>query len=51
MVNPEDAVIVKSLVRKALVSAREVMGENGLNSVLHSVALECFIIVIYLGGK
>jgi len=51
MVNPEDAVIVKSLVRKALVSAREVMGENGLNAVLHNIGLECLIIMIQLEGK
>ena len=51
MVNPEDAVIVKSLVRKALVSAQEVMGKNGLNAVLHSVGSERFIIMIQLGGN
>ena len=28
----EDAVIVNALVRQALVSAQEVMGENGLNT-------------------
>ena len=39
MVSPEKAVIVKSLVRQVLVSAREVMGENGLNAVLRSVGL------------
>ena len=43
MVNPEEAVIVNALVRQALVSAQEVMGENGLNAVLHSVGLERFI--------
>jgi predicted hydrocarbon binding protein len=43
MVNPEDAVIVNALVRQALVSAQEVMGENGLNAVLRSVGLERFI--------
>ncbi len=36
MVNPEEAVIVNVLVRQALVSAREVMGGNGLNAVLCS---------------
>ena len=43
MVNPEEAVIVNALVRQALVSAQEVMGENGLNAILHSVGLERFI--------
>lgn len=43
MVNPEDAVIINALVRQALVSAQEVMGENGLNAVLRSVGLERFI--------
>jgi predicted hydrocarbon binding protein len=39
----EDAVIVNALVRQALVSAQEVMGENGLNAVLRSSGLERFI--------
>lgn len=39
----EDAVIINSLVRQALVSAREVMGDNGLNAVLRSSSLERFI--------
>lgn len=43
MINPEDAVIVNALVRQALVSAQEVMGENGLNAVLRSVGLSRFI--------
>ncbi len=43
MVNPEEAVIVNALVRQALVSAQEVMGENGLNAVLRSVGLERFV--------
>ena len=43
MVNPDEAVIVNALVRQALVSAQEVMGENGLNAVLRSVGLERFI--------
>ncbi|MEW6092844.1 MAG: 4-vinyl reductase [Chloroflexota bacterium] len=43
MVKPEEAVIVNALVRQALVSAQEVMGENGLNAVLRSVGLERFI--------
>ena len=43
MVNPEEAVIVNALVRQALVSAQEVMGENGLNAILRSVGLERFV--------
>ncbi len=43
MVDPEEAVIVNALVRQALVSAQEVMGENGLNAVLRSVELGRFI--------
>lgn len=43
MINPEEAVIVNALVRQALVSAQEVMGENGLTAVLRSVGLERFI--------
>jgi len=43
MVDPEEAVIVNALVRQALVSAQEVMGENGLNAVLRSTGLERFI--------
>jgi len=43
MIDPEEAVIVNALVRQALVSAKEVMGENGLNAVLRSVGLERFI--------
>ncbi len=43
MVKPEEAVIVNALVRQALVSAQEVMGENGLNAVLRSVGLERFV--------
>jgi hypothetical protein len=43
MIDPEEAVIVNALVRQALVSAQEVMGENGLNAVLYSVGLERFI--------
>jgi len=39
----EDAVIVNALVRQALVSAKEVMGENGLNTVLRTSGLERFI--------
>ena len=43
MENREDAVIVNSLVRQALVSAQEVMGDNGLNAVLRTSGLERFI--------
>jgi predicted hydrocarbon binding protein len=43
MIKPEEAVIINALVRQALVSAQEVMGENGLNAVLRSVKLERFI--------
>src|SRR5574339_605120 len=39
----EDAVIVNSLVRQALISAQEVMGDNGLNAVLRTSGLERFI--------
>ena len=39
----EDAVIINSLVRQALASAREVMGDNGLNAVLGTSGLERFI--------
>jgi predicted hydrocarbon binding protein len=43
MINPDEAVIVNALVRQALVSAQEVMGENGLNVVLRSVGLGRFV--------
>jgi hypothetical protein len=39
----EDAVIINSLVRQALISAQEVMGDNGLNTVLRTSGLERFI--------
>ena len=39
----EDAVIVNALVRQALISAEEVMGENGLNTVLRTSGLERYI--------
>lgn len=39
----EDAVIINSLVRQALTSAQEVMGDNGLNAVLRAAGLERFI--------
>jgi predicted hydrocarbon binding protein len=43
MENRDDAVIVNSLVRQALTSAQEVMGDNGLNAVLRISGLERFI--------
>jgi hypothetical protein len=43
MTNREDAVIINSLVRQALTSAQEVMGDNGLNAVLRTCGLERFI--------
>lgn len=43
MKNREDAVIVNSLVRQALASSQEVMGDNGLNAVLRTSGLERFI--------
>jgi predicted hydrocarbon binding protein len=43
MDNREDAVIVNSLVRQALTSAQEVMGDNGLNAVLRASGLERFM--------
>ena len=43
MQNRDDAMIVNSLVRQALTSAQEVMGDNGLNAVLHTSGLERFI--------
>jgi predicted hydrocarbon binding protein len=39
----EDAVIVNALVRQALIAAREVMGENGLITVLRTSGLERFV--------
>ena len=43
MTTREDAVIINSLVRQALISAQEVMGDNGLNAVLRTSGLERFI--------
>jgi predicted hydrocarbon binding protein len=43
MTHRDDAVMVNTLVRQALVSAQEVMGENGLNTVLRTSGLERFI--------
>jgi len=39
----EDAVIVNAIMRQALVASQEVMGENGLNAVLHSCGLDRYI--------
>jgi hypothetical protein len=43
MTTREDAVIINSLVRQALTSMQEVMGDHGLNAVLKSCDLEKFI--------
>lgn len=43
MINSENAGIINALVRQALVSAQEVMGENGLNAELHGIGLERFV--------
>ncbi|MBI5352100.1 MAG: hypothetical protein HZB50_05635 [Chloroflexi bacterium] len=43
MTNKEDAIIINSLMRQALVSMQEVMGDHGLNAVLKSSSLEKFI--------
>lgn len=42
MTTREEAVIINSLVRQALISMQEVMGDNGLNAVLKSCGLEQF---------
>lgn len=39
----ENAVIVNTLVRQALIAAEEVMGTNGLNAVLRECGLEQYI--------
>jgi hypothetical protein len=39
----DSTMIVNALVRQALTSAQEVMGENGLNAVLRTSGLERFI--------
>ena len=39
----DDLMIINSLVRQALTSAQEVMGDNGLNTVLKTCGLERFI--------
>src|SRR5919108_1857561 len=43
MTTREDPMIVNTLVRQALTSAQEVMGDNGLNTVLRTSGLERFI--------
>ncbi len=43
MVQRDDAVILNTLMRQALVSAQEVMGENGLNAVLRTSGLERYV--------
>jgi len=43
MVDAQEAVIVNALVRQFLVAAQEVMGANGINSVLRTSHLERFI--------
>lgn len=43
MVQRDDAVMVNTIVRQALTSTQEVMGENGLNAVLRTSGLERFI--------
>ncbi|MCF6277374.1 MAG: 4-vinyl reductase [Anaerolineales bacterium] len=43
MAQREDAVIVNALVRQALIAAEEVMGANGLNTVLRTSGLERFV--------
>jgi len=39
----DDLMIINSLVRQALTSAQEVMGDNGLNTVLKTCGLDRFI--------
>ncbi|RME89857.1 MAG: hypothetical protein D6770_03630 [Anaerolineae bacterium] len=43
MAHLEDAVIVNTLVRQALIAAEEVMGTHGLHAVLRTSGLERFI--------
>lgn len=43
MAERTDTMIVNALVRQALTSAQEVMGENGLNAVLRTSGLERFV--------
>ena len=39
----KDTMIINSLVRQALTSAQEVMGDNGLNTVLRTCGLERYV--------
>ena len=43
MTDRKDSMIINSLVRQALTSAQEVMGDHGLNTVLKTCGLEKFI--------
>ena len=43
MTDRPEAMIINSLVRQALTSAQEVMGDNGLNTVLKTCGLDRFI--------
>jgi len=43
MTDKQDPMIVNTLVRQALTSAQEVMGDHGLNAVLRASGLERFI--------
>jgi hypothetical protein len=43
MTDHKDTMIVNALVRQALTSVQEVMGENGLNAVLRASGLERFV--------
>lgn len=43
MIARADSMIINSLVRQALVSAQEVMGDHGLNTVLRTCGLDRFI--------
>ena len=43
MTTREDAAIINSLVRQALTSMQEVMGDNGLNAVLKTCGLDKFV--------
>jgi predicted hydrocarbon binding protein len=43
MVNSDDLVIVNTLMRQALTAIEEVMGKNGLNTVLRIAGLEQYI--------
>ena len=43
MTDRPEAMIINSLVRQAFTSAQEVMGDNGLNTVLHTCGLDRFI--------